>query len=237
MSMYQPSYSQQNKREEHVELKTPEFRAIYTVNPIIDLFVVPALKGLLVALIVGGFTGIGSTAAGAPYSALAAFGMVGLLAWGVSFWRFEKGAYAMVERMTRIDLNGNGKIDGAGNMPTMDQVKLTVRSEYKNSQGETSGMDIDHQYPGTAEQLHTLMAGILEGRGFEVETWAGPGMVYATPGDYKRVRAELLAHSLIQHKNGSTNQAYELTDYGARIFESYTGMKKNGVAKVHEVGQ
>jgi hypothetical protein len=122
------------------------------------------------------------------------------------------------ERMTGIDINGDGQIG----KPAKNSEPLVIRLDQVGSNGhyrsQTMALDV------TTEQLRILAQGLLNGDSFGERKWTGSGKPFSSR-QFRNLRSVWLKRGLLEvvsDKDG--RQGFDFTDEGWATLEKLAGV-------------
>jgi hypothetical protein len=144
---------------------------------------------------------------------------LGLVGFTLSWYLLQKHWLSLtgLERLTGIDLDGNGQI---GNLSpqskALDEVRVYV-SEVKPD-GHITGNQSIYNFPCTSEQLVELARGLVEeGESFSERTWCGSGRPFSV-GTFRELRSEFIRRGLVSLASvKDSRQGYCLTVGGRHV--------------------
>lgn len=203
------------------EPPAPRSGASYRADAIRDGVLSPVLKSLFIGAAAGILAGLLAAAFGWPATwspwltgLIVAFAVVVL-----SFTRYSERATWLIERITGADLNLDGAIGQPAPTPALPApapMRFIV-----DQPNERDVIDLPESV--TSEQFALFARGILGGRSFAEDVWAGPSGVFSKPA-YKKLREQLVAGGLVRWNNEAAHaQGATLTRAGKHVFQKVTG--------------
>jgi len=118
-----------------------------------------------------------------------------------------------LEKITKIDLNGDGQI-GQRVLP-VEPKQLTVTVRDIHDQGHLSVMR--YSLPVSEEQLRDFALGIGQGFSLAEANWIGPAHPF-TRDEYRAFRGELIRRGWVELANHkSANQGFQMTRAGQAV--------------------
>lgn len=146
--------------------------------------------------------------------------IVWLVIWVLAWWDGQKHWWSLttVERMTGVDINGDGVI---GSQDDQDKPAHVVRVDLRTTD-EAGGYQAQRtEFPVTESQMSTVARLMLAGRLSERDL-AGCGVGVNTLRDLKRV---LRAKRILEYINpGAPNQGDKLTRVGVAVMQHFAGL-------------
>lgn len=207
MSYYRPWEQPIEKQE------APKITATYQANGLEERVVVPALKGLIVAVPTGLLVGLLIGAFDVEISAWWTMPIVMLATFLATFLASSSRGQWLVERISGADLNGDGVIGQP--LPLLPEPQ-TVRVEISEDQGRhVEFIDL----PARPEQLKSLATGLQQGRTFALTAWSNQ----FTRPEFEMLRDEMVRRGLARWKNDKHHQlGADLTPAGRAVFKRLT---------------
>lgn len=154
--------------------------------------------------------------------------MVAAITW-VVMWLYLMRRWLNItafERVTGIDINGDGVIGAARKKPNEP---LVIRlDDVRNGNYRSRTMELEV----TEEELVELARGLLNGRPFTEREWTGKGKPFSSgqEGSFRRLRSAWLKQGLLQVVSDKDHrQGFDFTDEGWATLEKLAGVVEEEV--------
>ncbi len=192
-----------------VNTQTATFRA----DGLAERVIIPVLKAAIVALPAGALVGLLIGWAGLGWPVLYVMPITSLIVFVGVFWGSSRRGQWLIEKIAGADLDGDGYIGAPIPAPQLQPVRIELVEN-----GGQSESWIDLPYP---EKLPELAEGLLSGRSYSLNTWAGPGALFTRP-EFEQLRDVLIGRGLATWKGKDPRNGWELTASGRAVMRRFS---------------
>ena len=179
----------------------------YRADGLHERVTIPGLRAAIVAVPAGLLSGLLIGWTGLAWPVLYVMPTVTMIVFVFVFWAGSKRGQWLIERIVGADLDGDGY---RGEPPA--QPLPPVRVEVVQDGGQREDW-IDLPYP---EKLPELAEGLLSGRSYALNVWAGPGALYSR-AEFEQLRDVLIKRGLARWKGKDPRNGWELTPAGRAV--------------------
>jgi hypothetical protein len=159
--------------------------------------------------------------------------VMGVLTWIVAFVYLMRRwlNLSALERMTGMDINGDGQIGAEKKKPSEP---LVIRlDDVRNGNYRSRTMEVN----ATEEQLRELADGLLNGKPFTEREWTGRGKPFSSGqgGSFRALRAVWLKQGILEVVSDKDNrQGFDFSDMGWATLAKLAGLVPEAVGSRYD---
>ena len=144
-------------------------------------------------------------------------GLVAVLAWAITWLQLQRHWFTLtnLEKLTGLDLDGNGEIGNEPQRPAEIRIKLSEINDGGHYH------ETVYPLPATLEQMQALAEGLTQGLPFSERTWTGSGRPFSV-NEFRALRSEMIKRGLlILASDKDPRQGYSLTKPGRACMRGF----------------